>query len=171
MIRHPFAVVASQLQHGGWDYEFSQFEIPHGPFNEAYTDHKTFLSSLQSKEEALTATWCLCNQVPLKHPGNNKDWITINYETLLQNPEDLLARILQRWNMDTTKVATLDFTRLSTTAIQDGPVTASTHIENWKKFFTGAQVERMVRVLDYFEIREYNADPYPKVVYSYDVTD
>src|SRR5690606_10960359 len=77
LVRHPCAVVASQLKHGGWKNVSPSFSIPQTKFASFYSEHAGFLKTLDTIEERLAATWCLCNIVPLSHPDNNKRWITV----------------------------------------------------------------------------------------------
>lgn len=100
LVRHPCAVVASQLKQGGWHHVGKKFNIPFKkPFPEFYLEHENFLKNINSKVQVLAATWCLCNQVPLNHPSNNEKWITITYESLILEGEKQLNRIENRWGL------------------------------------------------------------------------
>jgi hypothetical protein len=46
LVRHPFAVVASQLSHPAWESKFDGYQIPDGPYNDLYLIHAHFLSNL-----------------------------------------------------------------------------------------------------------------------------
>lgn len=101
LIRHPFAIVASQLKHPGWkDAKMAEFKIPQGRYNEIYLNHRDFFSTLRSKEEILTAQWCVVNSIPLHNPRNNVSWITVHYEHLLLDPDTELKKIFGRWGME-----------------------------------------------------------------------
>lgn len=169
MIRHPFAVVASQLKQGGWNYDYGGFQIPEGPFSEHTAKHKGFLESLASKEEALTATWCLTNQVPLTHPNNNQSWITLSYEEMVLEPLVCLKRIFDRWEMS----ANIDFKHLeqkvnkpSSTTVKGSAISGNTQIEQWTKRLSEEQVQKMSRVLEYFDVEVYSKDPYPQIKFN-----
>jgi len=60
LIRHPFAVAASQMKQGGWDAEFKGFEIPTGPYAEYIQKHESFLKQLKFKDESLVAKKASC---------------------------------------------------------------------------------------------------------------
>ena len=159
LVRHPFAVAASQLIHGAWSFSYSGFEIPNVPFNKHYTDHSDFLSQLKTKEEALVATWCLTNLVPLCHSRNDKSWITIYYENLIRYPEKECYRIFQRWGLPIPygiqsqlkepSTTTKDATNLSDFDKQCG---------KWRSFFDQKQISKMTEILRYFEVKDYSAD-------------
>ncbi|MCP4972021.1 MAG: hypothetical protein GY932_15700 [Arcobacter sp.] len=165
MIRHPFAVVSSQLSYGAWDFEFRKYEIPNVPFNEIYKIHKDFLSSLKTKEEALTATWCISNQITLHNSNNNINWITMNYEELLINPKDSINRILNEWNID-YDINNIEFHKKSTTAISGSPISGKDQIKYWQKNLDKNQIARMKDVLIYFNLKEYSEKPEPLFIYK-----
>ena len=162
LIRHPFAVVASQLSHGSWSKNFSTFNIPDSPYNDLYIQHSDFLSSLKTQEDALVATWCLSNIVPLHHPKNNEHWITVYYEDLISNPERGLHRIFDRWGLPFPESAKK---RVRVPSITAKGATFQGNIEKqlskWKIFFNQEQIEKMAAVLHYFEIKHYTTDIFP----------
>lgn len=163
VVRHPFAVVASQLKQGAWNFEFQP--ATSGPYSSLSEAEKQFVMALETKEEMLTATWCLCNRVPLSHAKNNEHWITINYEELVLNPKETLARVLDEWGI-TYDLDSIDFGRQSATTVSGSPISGNKQIEYWKTKLSADQISRMTAVLDYFQINAYSADPYPVINYS-----
>jgi len=164
LIRHPFAVVASQLNHGAWDANFNGFDIPNSPFNNLYTQHADFLLSLKTKEEALVATWCLTNLIPLRNTRNDKSWITVYYENLIRNPENEIERIFQRWGMEIPEKVGRQIKKASATTKD------ATFLDNidkqcrkWKLFFDQHQISKMSAVLQYFEVKHYTTDIFPNI--------
>ena len=166
LVRHPFAVVASQLRFGAWGAESTGVSIPEGPYNDLYTRHADFLLSIETKAEELVATWCLTNLVPLRHPQNNVDWTTINYETLLLQPEHTLERIFESWAMPLPE-GVLDHIRQASRMTKDATFETSldAQLRKWQGQFSEDQVQRMTRVLDYFEVEFYDASVHPLVTF------
>ena len=164
LVRHPFAVSASQLKHGAWDYDFNGFVIPNSPYNDVYIQHADFLSSLKTKEEALVATWCLTNLVPLRSARNDKSWVTVYYEDLIRNPEKELERIFQRWGLPMPESV---INQIKTPSVTAKETTFLNSIEQqcgkWTSFFDQQQVKRMGSVLQYFEVEHYTTDLFPNV--------
>ncbi len=157
LIRHPFAVVSSQIKQGGWNYSFKKFNVPNIPYNEIYKDHEAFLCSLTTKEEILTAYWCITNQIPLTHAMNNLRWITIYYENLLLNPEEEIHRILKRWKVQVPSEIYEKSKILSSTSL--APIELGNperQIGKWKNELNRDQIIRMGKVLNYFNIKEYS---------------
>jgi hypothetical protein len=160
LIRHPFAVVASQMAHAGWRREFDGFRMPDCPYRELYDRHAAFLSSLSSKEEELLAIWCLANLVPLNHPRRDLDWITVHYEDLLERPRVELGRVFSAWGMALSP-AVLDHVGLASSTAGGALPGSAAQLTKWQRAFTPAQVDRMLAVLAYFGVRRYGAGLYP----------
>ena len=95
LLRHPFAVAASQLKQGGWDEIPEKFEIPQMRFNEEYIKHKRFLKSLNTKAEVLVANWCMSN---IHEESNN--WITVFYVDMFEYPIEVMHAIFDVWGID-----------------------------------------------------------------------
>lgn len=165
MVRHPFAVVASQLKHGGWKKTKSHFVIPNGLYYEHYKQHELFLNSLNTEIEILVATWCLTNQVPLSHLKNNINWITITYEELLLQPEITVERILKEWQM-TSDISKINFKRQSFTSIAGSPTDTKKRLHYWEGSFNPEQIDSMTRVLKYFEVTLYDSNPEPLISFN-----
>ncbi|WP_439481060.1 hypothetical protein [Cyclobacterium plantarum] len=167
LIRHPFAVVNSQIQHGAWNYSFSGFKIPNTPYNFNYFKHKSFLESLVTREEALVAEWCISNTIPLNHESNNIKWLTINYEEFVINPENTIDRILSSWGLD-YDLSSIDFTKISKTTNLDNIVEGSDRIFHWQNSINNITLAKMEQVLEYFQIKPYSKNnPMPEIIYNY----
>ena len=148
LIRHPFAVVASQLKHPAWNPNFDGYRIPDCPYNEFYLRHADFLASLQDKYEELVSTWCLTNLVPLRNSRNNKSWITVYYENLLFNPEQELGRIFGRWGLPLPESILSRVTHpSSSTSDATFQQSREKQLSKWQNFFDKTEIERMMNVL------------------------
>ncbi len=167
LIRHPFAVIASQLKQGSWNWNHSNFKVPDTPFNNIYKQHQDFLMSLNTKEESLVATWCITNKIPLDDENNNKKWITIHYEQLLLNPERELKRVFTRWNREMPIHILEKVRQPSMTTVADSQVEDKiAQLSKWKKHLSATTISNLEKVLDYFEIRDYNKDILPLTSYE-----
>ncbi len=159
LIRHPFAVISSQMKQGGWNGTSAFFEIPSSPFNEIYSVHKLFLDSLKTKEEVLLATWCITNKEVLNNPNNNQSWVTVTYEELLLYPEDVVKQIFRRWDRSIPFKLLSQLKTQSSTTIDGSNVNNSiSQLSSWKKYFDETQIDKMQSVLDYFEITLYSKE-------------
>jgi hypothetical protein len=157
LLRHPFAVVASQLQYGSWNYQFTGFKVPDMPFPDLYMAHESYLRKLTTKEEALTATWCITNLVPLRHKHNNERWITVFYEDLLLHPERELRRIFDQWKITMPEHILSRVDKPSTTT-KEATFSrgAASQLEKWQNDLSENQIKRMTAVLEYFKVEVYD---------------
>ena len=162
LLRHPFAVAASQLKEGSWDYEFDEYNIPQMPYNSQYVEHSTFLKSLSTKHAAMVATWCINNKYVLEHPRHNIDWIPVYYENLLLDPERQLQDIFKRWEEPYPAEV---FSNLrgasSTTKEATFRENVQAQLSKWQHFFEKDEIEEMQAVLDYFGVNIYSKDLMP----------
>ena len=166
LIRHPFAVVNSQLKHGAWDYAFDGFHFPDTPYNDNYLEHKTFLETIKHKEEALVAEWCISNKIPLNHPKNNKSWITLNYEQFVMSPKETIEKILSIWELE-HDLSKINFRKDSLTTKRDTPKSIEKRLSQWQNTLSATQLKNMERVLDYFEVDVYSKhNPLPKITFN-----
>jgi len=156
LVRHPLAVVASQMKQGGWDYHFDGFKIPKMKFNDYYLKHEKFLKKLKTKEEALLATWCITNKELLAN--ESPQWLKVHYEELVLNPKKELGRIFNTWNFDSPVSIDSMIEKWSSTSINEGEYKPKSQLEKWKSDFNKTQLKELQRILDYFEIEEYCVD-------------
>jgi hypothetical protein len=90
MIRHPCAVVASQMRHGAWDHVAKDnMTVPEGLFEE-HGHLESVFSDIQTQEEVLAFEWAVQTYIPLSssrpHP-----WFLTTYEELVSNGQTVLA--------------------------------------------------------------------------------
>jgi Sulfotransferase domain len=164
LVRHPCAVVASQLKQGGWSHVKPNFEMPTGRYEDFYTNHADFLCSVDVIEKRLAAIWCLCNQVPLNHLKNNKHWITLTYESLLLDGPAQLTRIEKRWNMQFSDETYRKLAQASSTSVPGSPIqqgNVNEQLAYWKTQLSTKQIDNILSVLDYFKIDLYNTSELP----------
>lgn len=165
LIRHPFAVVASQLKQGGWDKVKSRVDlskISEYPYSIKNLD---FLKKINTKEEVLTVQWCLHNKYVIEHSKNNKNWITITYEEMVMQPEETLARILKSWQIK-KNLKYINFQKKSFTSINHEEYKKEERLTKWKAQFNEHQINRMLEILNFFEINLYNTSIMPFTLFN-----
>ena len=167
LIRHPYAVVASQIKHGGWSHLKERFKIPPMRFNSHYEDHKPFLASLKTHPEINLAHWCLTNLETLRNPDNNRKWITINYENLVMNTEHEIDRIFKIWNKEIPHGIRTLYHQPSKTVRGNSPIIGNAQISHWQKTLDEKTKVKMARVLDYFKVEFYSSqNPCPEISFG-----
>ncbi len=159
LVRHPFGVAASQTVRFKPKARFRNDQR-----SEVYAEHAAYLQTLHSWEEIITATWCLTTLPLLRHPANNKRWLTVAYEELLTAPEHTLASILTAWQLPISADLLEQVQRPSSTT-DDATFLrgADAQLRKWQHQFDTEQVARMRAVLDYFEVEFYDEGTMPLV--------
>jgi len=104
IMRHPFAVISSQINTGftGYNGEDGIDVIPDK--NMLLNELKTLnindkniihnIENIRTKEERLAFVWCLDHYVPYKY--NTNKWITIKYEDMLNSSGDLVYDLFNK---------------------------------------------------------------------------
>jgi hypothetical protein len=166
LIRHPIAVVSSQLKQGGWDFAYTGFKLPAGRYCEHYTRHRKFLESLKYKDEALVAGWCLSSLMTLRHPENNRNWFTLSYESLLMRPEACLRKLFECWGESERFEQQFGFAKTklrspSSTTVEGSPLVGTPQLAHWNDKLESQQIGRMLAVLQYFGVDEYSSASMP----------
>lgn len=164
LVRHPCSVIASQLKQGGWEYLDPSFEIPVAPYQSFYSEHENFISTINTVEKRLAFIWCLCNFVPLRHPENNKRWITILYEHLLMNGAKELQRIEKRWGLNFPSSTYDSIYIASKTTVAGSPIQIGKiddQLKYWQTRLNSEQISDVLSVLEYFNITLYGSGILP----------
>lgn len=163
MLRHPCAVVASQLKFGAWDdieHSFTKEELKPDGFIENYYH---IIKPINKLEEKLAAIWCLDNIIPLTQNFENK-WKTITYENLLIKPEETFKHI----NIPYSSEIQNKLYKPSSTTVKGSPVNNHGHniekqLSYWKKTLTQDQIQSIISIVKAFDINVYNENIYPKI--------
>lgn len=106
LVRNPYAVIASQMRHGGWDNNGTQINLDFSGesrhYQEPFTAHHNALARIDSREGVQTANWAITNGYLLSHPENNRSWVTLCYEDLVLQPEAMLRYLFRRLGLELT---------------------------------------------------------------------
>jgi hypothetical protein len=98
LIRHPCAVVASQLHHGGWNHVVRETASEHPMATPEYEQEWPWIGEIVRKtttpEERLAVTWCLDYFVPLSEKPPHP-WILVSYERLVTDGRKELERVFK----------------------------------------------------------------------------
>jgi hypothetical protein len=157
LLRHPMAVVASQLKHGGWSKPFQGFNINYNmPQSNLYKQHEAFLNTIKTKEASLIVSWCLANSNPLNSPNSTK-WLTLYYEDLVRNPVHEFKKITDAWGVNLPQDFQQEVKQPSSTTLnQRRVIDPDALVNRWQNEFSSYQLDEMQNVLDYFDIIVYS---------------
>jgi hypothetical protein len=159
MIRNPYAVVSSQLNHNGWLWaqKVTTMKIP-----ESMLDLKCFknldfkeLKNLTA-EQVLTFNWCLTNKPVISSLNNNKKWLTVTYENLIDKDSSDLSRI--REYIDEGKDLNTQLISSSTKGNAANDIKLGNQLNKWKSKLTSQQVENIHEILYRFNFVVYDVN-------------
>lgn len=173
LLRHPCAVVSSQMKHGYWkgvEKGNLVYDIPEFPYNEYYLQYQDVVKHVRTFEEHLAATWAFTMANTVSSPDNNKKWITLSYESLYNNFEDEIQRVFKRLNLDIPQKiydgklrASIMAKKHSLDYIQTG-----NQLLHWKNNLSATQVKNILGIVKEFGITFYDesVEPDYKQIYS-----
>lgn len=171
LIRHPCAVVSSQLAHPKWEgWSPSSFPYPDGPYSEYFKRYKDKLDGLKRPEEYIAARWAMGMERTLSHKYNDQKWATVAYEDLYLNPEASLKRLGERLEFKVTQNMVEAVREPSLTTLRSKKEKRFGHYDqlySWKNKLTPEQERRVMNVIEDFGVQAYGGHPLPdpEVVY------
>ena len=167
ILRHPCAVVASQLKYKHWDYILKNvkayFPDPDCRFKEIYFIYQDIIDKIKRPEERLAAEWALHNSVPSKHPENDIRWVTVAYENIYNNPEYEINRIFSRLNIKVPEILFNDIRKPSITSIEQSHenIKLGNQLGSWKKQLTKDQIKNILSITKEFGMDMYDETEVP----------
>lgn len=173
LVRHPCAVVSSQIQHHGWkdmkQGKQMSYNIPEFRYNDAYLLYEDVLNTVRTQEETLAATWCLTMVNSLKNKANDIKWITLAYENLYSNFEYEIDRVFGRLGIGIPP-GVYEYNRkpsVSTLEYSNEYVRSGKQLNSWKDRLTNKQQNNIMGIVNAFGIDHYSHDPEPDLEKMY----
>ena len=157
LVRHPCAVVSSQLRYGAWtQIKPSVMFSDHTRYGkEFYEPYRRILARLSSTEELLTALWCLDNIIPLRHRDNNIKWTTVSYEGLLLRGEEELRRIFKRLEIEIPLKTMHRLSHPSSETKHGSPLLCGgDQLSGWRSHLNSEQIAMILHTLEDFEMTD-----------------
>ena len=154
LIRHPGAVIASQLKHGSWHHinnsKSYPFILPEFRNSNYFYKYKDILSKIRTPEENLAAMWAISTMHIVNHPRHNLSWKTVSYEHLYHQPKETLESLFD-WIgipipsiiMDTIQVPSKTTIPSSLESLQ-----SKSQIEKWRESLSNDQILRIANILN-----------------------
>ena len=169
IIRHPCAVIASQIKTGFGGYQnyypfTNRFPTREGLILEASSidilDSNIIekLKRIKTTEELLAVAWCLDNYVPLFYLDSHK-WNMIIYEKLVTDGETELRKLFREiGEEDSADLAINQLNKPSMLTVEKELKTVpSTDIQlsKWKKSLSNDQIKRILKIVEDFGLNFY----------------
>jgi hypothetical protein len=163
MIRHPCAVVASQLHHGAWEHVTKEnITIPEGLF-ERHDHLPEVFSEVQTHEEILAFEWALQTYVPLSSPRPHPWWL-VTYEELVSEGRTTLRSLFEALGRPVPEKAYAQLRAPSATA-SGALAETDTHaqLRKWRKRLSPKQIDRILRVAHAVGVSVYDDGLHPNL--------
>ena len=179
IIRHPCAVVVSQLKTGLCGYRPS-----HPPYIDVFPTRKEILDEaskingfepelfdmlkkIKTREEILAASWCLDNYVPLSHKKPHP-WLFVVYENLVKDGENEISRLFNEiGEQKIPKTAFHNLKKPSMVIIKEEEKLIKNPIEQlskWKKTLSEKQIESILKIVSEFGLDFYSNELEPDYI-------
>lgn len=162
IIRHPCAVIASQLEHGAWetdqldravDNPEALGKIPKRLRNE----FGTILEAINTRLELMTVVWCLDYYIPLiDHAQGNWPWYLTSYEELVLRGAQEMRRILSGLGAEVTEAIQRQLDEASGYASSDLVIeNPEEQLSKWRERLSSEQVDRVLKIVRAFDLDFY----------------
>jgi hypothetical protein len=160
LLRHPCAVVASQIRNGAW----ANPTLPDCPeFFDAYPHLRAACTGLRTQEEILAAQWSMDYFVPLNAPPPHR-WQLVVYERLVREGPGELRKIFAGLNVEMPGDAMAHLRIPSATASPSsglGIRQGRDALDGWRSVLSPSQCQRVLDVTSAFGLDFYGPDPEP----------
>jgi len=165
LLRHPCAVISSQLEHGSWDYIKPSNNLKHPKIVRELLDDlpqvKELLNRRMTPEEKLAVTWGFDYYIPLKYWNKNNYYILIYEDLVDHNPEAIKAMLKVLGISSAPQKLSKLLTRKSSTTKEGDTMTQNDSLSKWKTNLSGEQVDRILTVVRHFGLDFYNESVHP----------
>ena len=174
LIRHPCAVVASQLQHYAWNdvRQTPVFQIPYFRYSEYFLQYKEVLKHIHTADGVLAALWAINTKAINEPHHHHKLWHTLVYEKLLLQKEKEIPALFN-WINKTIPAGIyerseqLSSTSLDLTRKMLQKPDARMQLGRWKNELSQRQISNIIHIVkdigvDYYSAEELEPD-YTKI--------
>lgn len=156
LVRHPCAVVASQLEHFAFkgplfNSEFIYPELRNRSFFDQYSD---ILKTIRTPEENLAAIWAMGYLHTVGHPHKTSNHLVVCYEALLTKAEDEWKK-LSPLLPELPSALPRNFNYYHHSFHSEGIVKPDKQLSIWRNTMTSSQIEKVLSIVHRFGITSY----------------
>jgi hypothetical protein len=158
VIRHPCAVIASQLSKG---WTPSLRVLLSNPYLDNLQQIKSRCESLNQPEELLALAWCLKYHAPLAIP-KPYPFIIVCYENLVRNGHKEIEKLFYLWGLELTDEVIQKIKKPSNTVTEKSQVLSGKDpLAGWKENLNSEQISNILKVVNIFGMDFYSHDSEP----------
>ena len=164
LLRHPCAIVASQLSHGSWedvDKSNSDVQADVGRVLDDYPEWRNVWNGISSQAGVLAFIWGMRTTIALEH-AKESEWCVTEYESLVRSPSNEIARIFRYLDRPVPERIQehLD-TPSATTRADSNVVQGGDPLKTWRTRLTQEQVDQILKVVHRMGIDFYSSQLTP----------
>jgi hypothetical protein len=157
IVRHPCAVVASMLRHGGWsDEQLSRSSLRNQveKLDEELPDSlrdvfEPIIDRIETKTQMLATLWCLDHYVPLHHHAEaGFPWVLAPYERLVTRGTDDLDRIAGALDIEVTPEMQDSLRSPSSSVTDQLHRDAEKQLSKWRRKLSEEQIDRILQIVE-----------------------
>jgi hypothetical protein len=160
MIRHPCAVVASQMEHGSWSHISKKNKTAPVEVFEQYPRLEKLYKKLDKLEELLAFEWALQTYVPLMN--YRESWFFTTYEYLLTEGNREVNRLFNYLDEPLPHKIDIQFRKASSTASQEYSKNPKDQLTKWQNKLTTKQVNSILQITHEVGVTCYTDEIYPQ---------
>ncbi|MEF8848947.1 MAG: sulfotransferase domain-containing protein [Candidatus Thermoplasmatota archaeon] len=163
IMRHPLAVVASQIFHQAFTEENTDHPMVSKKILNDFPRLGKFALNLDRFEEKLAASWCFDYLIPLENWNLCNNTMLVTYEQMITNPAEELNRIGDFLGVEVPDDVYLNLSRPSQTTVDDSNVKNKNKspLTTWKERLSQEEINNILAVLEKFEIDFYSKNLLP----------
>lgn len=153
VVRHPCAVIASQL-HKGWTPNLKV--LLNNRFFNDFPQFKEPCSALKGNEKISALAWCIRYYAPLAMT-KPYPYLLVSYEGLVRNGEQELKRLFDAWDLPFTDDIKQRLFKPSNTIAEGSEIIKGRDpLAGWQKKLSSQQVDDILSVLEIFGLDFYD---------------
>ncbi len=164
IVRHPCAVISSQIKHSKFDevtINFKYENLLKARYGEYFKPFQDKLTVGLSQIELLAHKWALSNSIPLSE-NNATDWITVSYESLVTNPVFEAKRIAEYLESDIKEPLLNNLNTPSSSLNRpEASFDMNKQLGIWKERLTQGQIDLIHEIIRDYGLTMYSEDPEP----------
>jgi hypothetical protein len=157
LVRNPYAVIASQLQHPGYrdiGTKHNLFALNKSVYNDVFTKYERQISAIQNQVSMLANWWAIQHVEILNRPEKEVLWKIVCYEDLVTDTEVQLNSLYKAYSVSKAFDPVKAELPSATAHLFKGE--ARTYLDSWKKVLTAEQLVSIRKVLDSYGIEQYD---------------
>lgn len=166
MIRHPCAVVASQLAHGAWEQvhpENQNVQRDVARILENRPEWKSTWAACSTQEEVLAFIWACQVAIPLRQPEVCQ-WHVMTYERLVRNSRGEIERLFSYLDREPSSSVYDHIEKPSATTRGDSNVVkGGDPLRTWRRRLDSEQVDQILSVVHEIGVSFYSNDLRPNM--------